>query len=88
MRARGPASFWRENVNAVVILLQVQFSDNEVVEEKGYQMFEVLSICDRDGALPLLLKWPCNFSGEKKYTTYNEPFRGVFLFRRREKTLR
>ena len=42
------ASFWRENVIAVVILLQVLA--NVEVAQTSYQTLEVLSFCDRERA--------------------------------------
>ena len=50
VRGREPASFWRENLVAVVILLRV--SENVVMAETSYQMLEVLSFCDRERAEP------------------------------------
>ena len=40
---RDRASFWRENLVAVIILLRVF-----VMAETSYQMLEVLSFCDRE----------------------------------------
>ena len=48
MRAREPASFWRENVIAVVILLR--FCENDLVRERSYQLLEVLSFRYREKA--------------------------------------
>ena len=49
MLSRESASFWRENVIAVVILLRVNcFSENIVVAETSYQKLEVLSFCNRE----------------------------------------
>ena len=46
MLAREPASFWRENVTAVVILLRV------LASVPSYQMLEVLEFCNRERAQP------------------------------------
>ena len=46
----APASFWRENVIAVVILLRVLARMSGVVAETSYQMLKVLSFCHRERA--------------------------------------
>ena len=46
------ASFWREHVKVIVILLRI--TENVVAEEKNYKEFEVLSFCGREMALNLL----------------------------------
>ena len=52
MRTREPASFWRENVVAVVILLATSLSENVVVAGTSYQMLGILSFSERERALP------------------------------------
>ena len=52
MRTCEPASFWRENGVAVVILLAVSFSENVVVAGTSYQMLGILSFSVRERALP------------------------------------
>ena len=56
MRAREPASFWRENLIGVVTLLRVLaeayntsgFSEDVVVIKTSDHILEVLSFCDRE----------------------------------------
>ena len=56
MRAREPASFWRENLIDVVTLLRVLaevyntsgFSEDVVVIKTSDHILEVLSFCDRE----------------------------------------
>ena len=48
MLAREPASFWRENVVAIVILLRVLATMSKWREQLSYQMLEVGSFCDRE----------------------------------------
>ena len=46
-----PASFWRENVVDVNILLPTSLSENVVVVETSYQLLEVFFLfCDRERA--------------------------------------
>ena len=52
MRTRKRASFWRENVVAVVILLATSLSENVVVAGTSYQMLGILSFSERERALP------------------------------------
>ena len=52
MRTRKRASFWRENVVAVVILLATSLSENVVVLGTSYQMLGILSFSERERALP------------------------------------
>ena len=49
MRELEPASFWRENVVAVVVLLRVLARESVVVAGTSYQMLEVLSFCAESG---------------------------------------
>ena len=57
MHAREVASFWRENVVAVVILLRVlaRVRESVVVAGTSYQMLEVLAFCNNANS--------ANFSG-------------------------
>ena len=52
MRTRETASFWRENVVAVLILLATSLSENVVVTGTSYEMLGILSFSDRERALP------------------------------------
>ena len=54
MLAREAASFWRENVVAVVILLRVlaRVRESVVVAGTSYQMLEVLAFCHLERAEP------------------------------------
>ena len=52
MHTRKRASFWRENVVAVVILLATSLSENVVVAGTSYQMLGILSFSERERALP------------------------------------
>ena len=47
--AREPATFWRKNVIAVVILLRVFVRMSYWRKQLSYQMLEVLSFCDWEG---------------------------------------
>ena len=50
MLAHEPASFWQENMENVVAVVNnytMSFSENVKVAETSYQMLEVLSLCDR-----------------------------------------
>ena len=83
MPAREPASFWRENVVAVVILKGVLARMSKWRKQviKCYkfsilQSGEVLTSFNNDNI--------ANFSGEK---WYKEEFRGVYFLKIREKTL-
>jgi len=54
VHAREVASFWRENVVAVVILLRVlaRVRESVVVAGTSYQMLEVLAFCNLERAEP------------------------------------
>ena len=56
MHAREPASFWRENVRAIIILLRAFESQNVVVVETSYELLEILSFCYRERAWTSLIK--------------------------------
>ena len=56
MHAREPASFWRENVRAIIILLRAFASQNVVVVETSYELLEILSFCYRERAWISLIK--------------------------------
>ena len=47
--AREPATFWRKNVIAVVILLRVFVRMSYWRKQLSYQTLEVLSFCDWEG---------------------------------------
>ena len=51
MRTRESASFWRENLVAVVILLATSLSENVVAAGTSYKMLGILSFSDRERAL-------------------------------------
>ena len=79
MFARKPASFGREFVVAVVILLRVLAREGKLSNVRNFSILqsgEVFSSFNNDNS--------ANFSGEKKY---NEEFRGVYFLTIREKTL-
>ena len=50
MGAHEPTSFWRENVIAIVILLND--NENVIVGKTSYQMLGILSFGDQERALP------------------------------------
>ena len=50
VHAREPASFWSENVIAIVILRRVLARIYVAVAETSYQMLEILSFSDRERA--------------------------------------
>ena len=52
MRTREPASFLRENVVAVLILLATSLNENVVFAGTSYQMLGILSFSDRERASP------------------------------------
>lgn len=56
MHGREPASFWRENVRAIIILLRAFVSQNVVVVETSYELLEILSFCYRERAWTSLIK--------------------------------
>ena len=56
MHGREPASFWRENVRAIIILLRAFESQNVVVVETSYELLEILSFCYRERAWTSLIK--------------------------------
>ena len=65
MLARGPASFWRENVVAVVYSA-TSFSENVEVAETSYQMLVVLSFLRSGEGMTSFTKGnSANFSSEK-----------------------
>ena len=78
MRSREPASFWRENVIAVVILLRVLARMSVVVETRSFIVF-----LSGESLTSFSINNRTNFLVKKKV---NEAFRGVFL-RTRAKTL-
>ena len=82
MHAREPASFWRENLITVVIPT-TSFSENVVVAEASYEMLEVVSFCNQEGAYrPSIKLTVLTFLMNQKY---NEAFRGVFFENTRKK---
>ena len=85
MLAREAASFWREKVVAVVILLRVlaecRSGGNKLSNVRIFSILqsgEVLTSFNNDNG--------ADFSGEKK--TYNEEFRGVYFLTMRENYLK
>ena len=81
--ARKPASFGREFVVAVVILLRVLAS--VVVAGTSYQMLEILAFCNRERCFPPSITITVLIFLVKKKD--NEEFRGVYFLTIREKTL-
>ena len=83
MLAREPASFWRENVIAVVIVLQVlarmSYGGNKLSNVRSFSILQ-----SGEGSTSFNNDNSANFSGEKKY---NEEFLGVYYLTIREKTL-
>ena len=77
MRTREPASFWRENVVAVVILLATSLSENVVVAGTSYQMLGILSFSERERALPSSTEISILTLVVKK--KHNEVFQGVYF---------
>ena len=74
VRAQETASFWREIVIAIVILLRTV-----VVAGAIYRRLEVLSFCDQERASPPSIQITVlTFIGERKL--HNEAFRDVHLF--------
>ena len=80
--AREPASFWRENVVAVVILLRVLARGS--LAGTGYQMLEVLAFCNRERAQPPSITITVLTFQVKNSTMKNSE---VFFLTIREKTL-
>ena len=77
---REPASFWRENVVAVDILLPTSLVENVVVGETSYQLLEVFFILRSVEGLTFFNKAnSANFSGDSKY---NEAVRCCYFLRR------
>ena len=75
---REPASFWRENVVAVDILLPTSLVENVV--ETSYQLLEVFFILRSVEGLTFFNKAnSANFSGDSKY---NEAVRCCYFLRR------
>ena len=84
MHAREPASFWRENVVAVVTLLRVLARMSKWRKQVIYpdQMLVVLSFCDWERVTSFTKGNSANFSSQK---WYNEAFQGVYILRIRKK---
>ena len=81
MRTREPASFWRENVVAVVIPPRECRSGGNKLSR-----LEVLSFCgDRERVKPLFIKITVLIFLEKK--NVKQRFQGCLFLRIREKTL-
>ena len=77
---REPASFWRENVVAVDILLPTSLVENVVVGETSYQLLEVFFILRSVEGLTFFNKAnSANFSGDSKH---NEAVRCCYFLRR------
>ena len=53
VRSREPASFWRENMVAVVILLRIFAHE---VTDTSFCKLEVLTFCDREMLLTFLVE--------------------------------
>ena len=81
MYAREPASIWRENVVAVVVLLRV-FARMSWWRKQDIKSFIILPSGER--VTSFTKDDYANFSGEK---WQNEAFRDVYTLRRREKPL-
>ena len=84
MLARDAASFWRENMVAVVILLQEGGSEGRSGGNKlsNVRSFRILQ--SGEGSTSFNNANSSNLSGPKKY---NEEFRGVYFLTIREQTL-
>ena len=82
MREREQASFWRENVIAVVILLRGLVRVATFQWQK--QMLEVLSLCDRERAVTSFNKDDSTFLVNQKY---HEAFQGVYILKKKKKTV-
>ena len=84
MLARDAASFWRENMVAVVILLQEGGSEGRSGGNKlsNVRSFRILQ--SGESSTSFNNANSSNFSGPKKY---NEEFRGVYFLTIREQTL-
>ena len=74
MREREQASFWRENVIAVVILPRGLVRVATFQWQK--QMLEVLSLCDREGAVTSFNEDDSTFLVNQKY---HEALQGISI---------